>query len=274
MPTRYYRPQPPLAECITVFWLSEGDSPRHALERRLPDGAMQLILSLRDDTFCLFDQPCSDSIATVRGPLLTGPRDTYTILDTAQQVALIGVQFRPGGAASMLGISASELRNTNVALDVLWGADAHDLRDRMLTARTPEARFHALEAALMARLARHAPPHPAVTYALRAFHAVPQMRTVAEVANRVSLSSRRFIQVFSEAVGLPPKTYCRVRRFQAALRTISRGEPISWAHLAASCGYYDQAHFIHDFRAFSGLPPSAYLAQRGEHPNHVPLAER
>lgn len=273
MPTRYYRPQPPLADCVAVFWLYEGGPPRHALERHLPSGAMQLILNLHDDTFRLFEQPCLDSITTIRGPLLTGPRDTYTMLNTAQQVALIGVQFRPGGAASMLGLPASELRNTNVALDALWGAAAHDLRDRMLTARTPEARFHVLEAALTARLAYHAAPHPAVAYALREFHAVPQMRTVAEVANRVSLSSRRFIQVFSAAVGLPPKTYCRVRRFQAALRAISRGGGTSWAHLAASCGYYDQAHFIHDFRAFSGLTPSAYLARRGEHPNHVPFVE-
>lgn len=128
---------------------------------------------------------------------------------------------------------------------------------------------------LLARLAqnsgRQLTPHPAVAFALREFHAVPHAQTVAEVTDRIGLSPRRFISVFTGAVGLSPKTYCRVQRFQAALCAISRGERVVWTDVAASCGYYDQAHFIHDFRAFSGLTPSAYLARRGEHPNHVPL---
>jgi AraC-like DNA-binding protein len=274
MPTHYFHPQPPLADFVGTFWLHEGDPPQHTLERHLPDGTMQLILNLRDDTFRLFDRHCPDALTTVRGPLITGPRDTYTLLDTTCQATLLGVQFRPGGAFPLLGLPASELRNMDIPLDALWGAAAYDLRDRVLAAPTGEARVRALEQTLTARLAGREAPHPAVAFALREFHALPYRGTVAEVTDRIGLSPRRFIQVFSQAVGLPPKTYCRVRRFHSALRALSHGERATWAEIAVSRGYYDQAHFIHDFRAFSGLTPSAYLARRGAHPNHVPIGQQ
>jgi AraC-like DNA-binding protein len=65
---------------------------------------------------------------------------------------------------------------------------------------------------------------------------------------------------------------CRVRRFQRVLPLIQRGKEIDWAEIALSCGYFDQAHFNHDFRAFSGINPSTYLAVHTPHLNHVPLA--
>ena len=62
-----------------------------------------------------------------------------------------------------------------------------------------------------------------------------------------------------------------MRRFQEVVRLVAARERVEWASVSASCGYFDQAHFIRDFRAFSGLNPSAYLTLRGEHVNHVPL---
>jgi AraC-like DNA-binding protein len=93
------------------------------------------------------------------------------------------------------------------------------------------------------------------------------------VTAQVGLSARRFIDVFGGEVGLTPKLFCRVRRFQKVLRGVAHGRRADWAAVAADCGYFDQAHFIHDFRAFSGLSPTAYLTQRTEHLNHVPIIE-
>ena len=81
------------------------------------------------------------------------------------------------------------------------------------------------------------------------------------------------LQLFTEEVGLTPKLFCRVRRFQEVLRLVAGPARVEWANVALACGYYDQAHFIHDFRAFCGLSPTAYLARRTEHLNHVPLPD-
>ena len=99
------------------------------------------------------------------------------------------------------------------------------------------------------------------------------MESIGEMIGKVGLSPRRFVQVFTEEVGVTPKLFCRIRRFQQVLRRIQKERRVEWVDVATDCGYYDQAHFIRDFRAFSGLNPSSYLVQRGEHLNHVPVAE-
>ena len=116
-------------------------------------------------------------------------------------------------------------------------------------------------------------PHPAVAFALREFRTVPHAWTIAQTTKQLGISHRHFIKVFGEEVGLTPKAFCRIRRFQEVLRLTEGDHRVKWAELALSCGYFDQAHLIGDFQAFSGLTPSAYLALRGGRPNHVPLGE-
>jgi AraC-like DNA-binding protein len=85
---------------------------------------------------------------------------------------------------------------------------------------------------------------------------------VGDVIQRIGLSPRRFGELFRSEVGLSPKTFCRVRRFNEVLKRIERVYEIDWADVPLSCGYFDQAHFNHEFRAFAGLTPSDYLRDR------------
>jgi AraC-like DNA-binding protein len=266
-----YIPQLPLAAFVDVFWLYEGDAPRHAKERRLPDGSMELVINLREDTLRVYDRQQHDQFQSFRGCLLSGMHTEFSVIDTACQAAIMGVHFKPGGSFPFLSLPASELRDTHVSLDMLWGAMARDLYEQLLAAQTPETRFRILELSLLAHLARPWSRHPAVTFALSEFQSVSCMQTISAVTERIGLSQRRFIQVFHEEVGLTPKLFCRVRRFQEVLRLMGTGQRVELAEIALACGYFDQTHFIHDFQAFSGLNPRSYLMHRGEHPNHVPL---
>ena len=89
------------------------------------------------------------------------------------------------------------------------------------------------------------------------------------MTDAIGLSAKRFIERFKIEVGLTPKRYCRVRRFQRALALANRGRRVDWTGVALDCGYFDQAHFIHDFRSFAGLTPTEYLAARTSFQNHV-----
>ena len=71
---------------------------------------------------------------------------------------------------------------------------------------------------------------------------------------------------------MTPKLFARVQRFQEVVKTVHPLREVDWADVAAACGYFDQAHFIHDFRAFSGFTPVEYFARKSEHQNHVPLS--
>jgi AraC-like DNA-binding protein len=98
-----------------------------------------------------------------------------------------------------------------------------------------------------------------------------QNMRVRDVSDRVGLSSRRLMELFRKQTGLTPKAFQRVRRFQHVLQSLRRQSDGNWAALAMDCGYYDQAHFIHDFRAFAGMTPGEYVTVATPHLNHVPL---
>jgi len=266
-------PGPPLSDFVALLWLYEGYQQPHKKERLLPDGSMELVVNLNEDQTRLYDAHDTEKFQTLRGPVVVGAHSEFFVIDTAEQHTVAGVHFKPGGAFPFLGLPAGELHNTMVSLEDLWGSLADQLRERLLEAAMPQARLRVLEQTLLARAAERLERHPAVAFALHEFHGLPHTRTVADVTGQIGLSAKRFIQVFSGEVGLTPKLFCRVRRFQRVLRVIAKGRPVEWAAVAADCGYFDQAHFIHDFRAFSGINPSTYIAQRTEHLNHVPLAE-
>lgn len=265
-----YIPNGVLGEYVENFWLYESASPSTGKERVLPNGAIELIINLRADRLDTF---LSGRQHIFRGVLLCGVHSRYIEIDTAQQESLLGVCFKPGGAWPFFGVPISELCDMHLSLDDLWGVQTAELRDRLIDAPTPQAKFLLLEHTLVARIKPGVLPHPAVRYALRSFEQIPHAHSIAAVSDQVGLSQRHFIQLFRDEVGLTPKRFCRIRRFQRLLHQIHlHGMERDLTDIALGCGYFDQAHGIHEFRAFSGINPSTYLAQRGEHHNHVPIA--
>lgn len=271
---RTYIPRPPLSDFVEMFWFYGGYAPPHAKEHVLPNGSMDLIVNLRDDDgLRAYERQDVDRPRSLGGCVVLGARPGFAIVDTAGQAPSMGVHFKPGGAFPFLGLPAGELRDSYVPLEALWGVAADELRDRLLDAETLESKFRLLEEALLARAIRPLERHPAVSIALEDLRSVPHARTISEVIERTGLSRKRFIKLFRDEVGQTPKLFSRIRRLQEALRIIESGRRVDWAELALMCGYFDQAHFIHDFHEFSGLSPGSYLARQGEHPNHVVLGD-
>jgi AraC-like DNA-binding protein len=266
-----YKPRPPLDRFVETLWYWHGYTVAHSKERIMPVATVDLIVNLQEDQCRVYDRDDVSRCRTSSGITAVGPSTEYFVIDTAEQYSVMGVKFRPGGAFPFLGPPPSELHGLHVSLEDMWGSAAADLRNQVLEAPTPGAKFRALETGLLARARRNLVTHPAVSFALDQFHAAPGAATVARVTERIGLSPRRFIQVFRENVGLNPKLYCRVRRFRQVLSAVAKGGPVEWAAVALDAGYFDQAHFIHDFRSFSGINPSAYLASRPAG-SHVPLA--
>lgn len=271
MPLVRYTPRPPLDPFVETLWLWEGYTQPHARERILPDGSMQIIVNLAEDRIPLYDRFRGELRGTTRGVLLCGPRSEYSVIDTASEISVFGFHFKPGGMLPFLRMPLDELHDQEVGLDCVWGRIAHELRERVLRAQTAAAMFEAAENYLLGRAVRGFERHPAVAFALRQMSA-PAHPSITRITEQTGFSQRRFTELFRREVGMTPKVFSRVRRFQTAVNAIGgSGKDIDWADVAAGCGYYDQAHFIHDFRSFSGLTPSVYLERRTEHLNHVPF---
>ena len=265
-------PGPPLGSFVEFFWYYDSWYPDHAMEKCLPDGSFELIINLQEQPRKLFEREDSSRHRAFHRAWLSGTHSGYIVIDALPASSMMGVHFKPGGASAFMRLPASELRDQVVELDLLWGRTARDWRDRLLAAPNPAAKFRVLEQFLLERLRTSAPitdRRKRVAWALERFGQQDGAGSVRAVADEMGVSHKHFIEEFRREVGLTPKLFCRIRRFQDVLARITSGKLVEWADVAYDCGYYDQAHFINDFRVFSGMNASAYLSQRLEYPNFV-----
>ena len=265
---RRYNPPPPLSDLVDCLWYSEGFEGTHRQERLLPNGEACIVFDLREAPIRIYDSNNTAICSSFEPAIFCGARTDCFVIDTCAQERVAGIQFRPGGAFPFLGMPANEVAHAAYSLEDIWPHDAKRIRERLLTAPDAAAIFRILEHELLTRLSHRHSLHIAVNFAV--LHLSRGMR-VGDVADHAGLSSRRLIDLFLQQTGLTPKAFQRVRRFQRALQGLYTGYEEDWASLALGCGYYDQAHFIHDFRDFSGMTPSEYVIAATPHLNHVPL---
>jgi AraC-like DNA-binding protein len=268
---RLYKPGPPLADHIAYFgyWDAEGAAGLHT-SRAVPRGAVTVIIDLDDRSDLGFF--ASDGLTPLRvsQAFAAGAGvDSYVIrIDPSHTVMTI--HFRPAGALPFLGCPLGDLENALVDLTDLWGPAAERLRERLIAAGSAQQRVRLLETFLIGRLRRaDRDPHPRLASVLQCVELDPSMRVVKAQALS-GLSRKPFGNLFRSEVGLSPKAYLRVRRLQAALRALNT--PATGATIAADLGYFDQAHFVREFRSFTGVTPTQYARRRSAMPGHVELA--
>jgi AraC-like DNA-binding protein len=278
---RKYAPGPPLSDFIENFWLYDGYSRLHVRERIFPSGTFELVFNLRDDELRLYNETNSGGCGRYSGSLVSGPYNGFFVTDRAEEFSVMGVHFRPGGAFPFLGLSAYELADTHLDLATIWGRRAVEIRERLAFAPSARERFRLLENALRSRLNGPLEHHPAVSLALDGFRSDHSRALVRKLAREAGLSDRRFIDVFRSEVGLNPKLFTRIERFQRVLEEVHHLPEHEWEQLALEHGYFDQSHLIRDFLEFSGFSPADYLRRlkdlrdKGLHVkfNHLPVGK-
>lgn len=206
------------------------------------------------------------------GGVMSGARSTPVRLDTSRPLTLIGARFKAGGGFAFCDRPAGELQNCTLPLDELWRHDGERLHDDLSLASSAQLRFRILERLLLQRLNPASEPNPAVQFAVHVLHNPQRTMSVAQIIERTGLRAARFITTFRDQVGLTPKVYSRLIRFRRVIAAIEARAGDGWASIALNSGYYDQAHLNHDFRAFSGTTPSAYVRDRTS-TNHVRLQD-
>lgn len=260
MQYRTRRPGPPLADFVEYLWALR-DAPTHSTERIVPSGTLELVVNLHEDALRIYD-PATGGWRRYSGAVVSGAYQRFFVIDARDHASIIGVHFRPGGAWAFLGVPPGELTDRHLDLAMLWGRPAIELREQLCAAATTAERFARLERALHSCMVDWRPGHPAVPFAMAQL-ALPGV-TVGDVAADVQLSRRRFIQVFRAEVGMTPKRFSRVLRFQRASGLARRSDTPDWGRLAHACGYFDQSHLIHDVSEFTGTSPSRLAAAGGE----------
>ncbi len=266
------RPHPALAPYIQSLWYARDPNALHSHQRILPTGRAQVVISLARDYLTDANHP-TDPLTPTPPALFLGLYSIHQHIDTIDLAELIGISFHPGGTLPFFPDTTDLFTNRETSLEDLWNTPARSLRDQLRDLATPAQKFAALEFFLLNLLstARKPAAHPIVRFSLNALHTAPSATTVSELSRTTGLSPRRLSQLFRERIGVPPKLYSRILRFQQAIAQLHTGAEVPWSELALACGYYDQSHFANDFRAFSGLTPTAYTAATRPWSNHINL---
>lgn len=220
-------------------------------ERSIPTGCAQLFVNLYTDAFT----------GGTGGAAFVGATSQPSVIDTADQRAIAWVAFKPGGAFPFFPAEPGL-----VDLGDVWGRTGAVVRERLLEADGPAEILDTLESVLLEAggLERDHALETAVS-------ALDRGIPVGEVTDLLGFTHKRLIGLFHDRVGLTPKRFARVRRFQRTLRQIPYDRPVDWAELAFTCGYADQSHLIRAFHDFAGLRPTEYRPRSPSEPNHVPL---
>ena len=272
----HYTALPPCAElavAVEGYWAYDGYRPPHARERIFPAGTVEVVLNLTDGLVRCHDVGSSD-VRQLQGLVLTGVHRRPLVVDTAQQYSMLGIAFKPGGIWRALGLAGDQFTDTHVEMDAAIGRDARTWVAQVWDAPTHLDKLRVLDAALC-RHARAAgrQSHPAVEWATEQLLRYPGRTRVSVLADEAELSTRRFNAVFTREIGVGPKWFARIRRFQATLDTLRRRDVVQWPDLACEMGYADQAHMIREFQEFGGLSPTQYRSHRATCLAHVPEAE-
>ncbi|MEO6391150.1 MAG: helix-turn-helix domain-containing protein [Pyrinomonadaceae bacterium] len=268
----HYTPRFPLSEFVEAFIYFRGIQVEHRIERLLPDGNVVLIIDLTDDPQYIYDNESLAEIQTCRRAWFSGLQQQGISIPSGNGNENFVIAFRRGRSFPFTGTPLTEFTNRVVESDLALSQDILDLREALQDLDTPPAKFAFAEAELLRRFGGGLRVNACVDYAVEQIARAPHETTIGELTGKIGYSQKHFIQLFKQEVGVTPKSYLRIMRFQKSIGEIARTPAINWAALAADCGYFDQAHMIAEFRSFAGLTPVEYQRQASVYPSYVVVA--
>ncbi|GLZ60252.1 putative AraC-family regulatory protein [Micromonospora sp. NBRC 107095] len=263
-------PRPPLDGLIDDLYYLEGVPPYARLT--LPPMPAALLIVNLGAPFLIRAGAEIETTEYADGCVITTPTRAFEF-GYPLRTRSVGVHVKPWGLAPFLPMPAAELCDRPVPVEHVWGrAATAELRDRLAMADGPHEMLTLLEEELMRRL-RETAGLGLVRHASSVIAATSGAVAIDDLRTSAGVSSTHLAQRFKQLVGVTPKRLARTHRFAATVFSIDPAKSTDWAELASRAGYFDQAHFGHEFRAFTGLTPTRYVDVRRrflrEHPGHV-----
>ena len=249
-------PRGRLRGVVERLWLVDDAAPSGAPDVICPDGTMEIVLHLGE---AMRQQVDGREILQPRH-LLVGQMDMPIVIASTGRVSMVGARFAAGAFRRVLPIPQHQLARRIIDLDSIWPHWTREATDRVAAASDDAARLHEFECALE----RLVPIDDATPRSMRA--AVAHLRVTAgrgsieRLARDIGISRRQFERRFQDDVGLSPRLFARILKFQRAFHALDHE---SGAMVAARCGYVDQAHMVREIRRFAGQTPTALAEADG-----------
>ena len=236
-----------------VFYDGSRNVKNH--EIMLPDGVIQLIIALDDHERICVNRD-NNSIQHLKKTVVFGAQKRYKKFLIPPDEKTLTIRFKPGGFFAITGIPVSEITDSFIPADQIFGPSVNDLRNDLKTIEKPQNCIKKLKHYLIKRYQRTGVP---VKNGLNILSNI-YLNPVHQLAEEPGISHKHLIHISKKYLGLSPKYYQRILRFSKILNEInSLNSYPEWADIVYHFNYYDQPHLINEFRKFSGFSPQSYL---------------
>jgi AraC-like DNA-binding protein len=268
---RMHIPRFPLSEFIGSFIYFDDVRHEHNFDRFLPNGDTEILIDFHDTPQFIYDNTSLKEIQACHHVWASGLRTEPITIPAGNKSEMMVISFKKGKAASFFPFPMDEIADSVVDADLVWGADFGLLRERLLGTKDIDRRFRIVEDFLLAEYRSQMKIDPCVSFAIGEMTERPDALNIARMNTKIGYSQKHFTQMFRRAVGVTPKSYLKIMRFQKAVRTIDEEPDLDWGQIALECGFYDQSHFINDFKYFSGFTPEHYASIHTNYQNYIPV---
>jgi len=264
-------PPYPLNQFIESVLYYDNYQPTHQIERLLPDGAVNLIIELNGIHQHIYDNDLLTPAKTYCKAWVSGMHSRYISIDACYNASMVIIRFLPHGAYPFLHLPVVELTNLVIEADLLFAQDVNRLREQLVNTEGIINKFAHIYQWLHQRFNAKFLPHKAIQYALTQIHNNPTWGALQNLTQSIGYSQKHLIHLFKQFVGFRPKQYQQITRFNLALNEIAQGQFSKLTSLGYDCGYYDQAHFVKEFKKFAGFSPKRFLREKGAYIHYIPL---
>ncbi len=261
----------PLNQFVESFVYYKDFNPVHSVDRFLPDGNVNVVIDLTDYPKFIYDNHTLKEIQACKQVWFSGIRNHYITIPSGRDSEMFIINFHKGKAYPFVEMPLHLLTDSVVDGDLVMTNEILNMRETLLSLTLVKQKFLFAETHLLNMFGHKLVVNPFVDYAVNHILQKPHQTSIEKVSQKVGFSQKHFIKIFKEHVGLTPKSFLKIIRFQKAIQEIEQSRVADWSSVAFESGYYDQAHFINDFKTFSGFTPTQYLKTNGEYTNYIAI---
>nr|WP_068886758.1 helix-turn-helix domain-containing protein [Pedobacter panaciterrae] len=245
-------PDPQLDHIIECYWMMQDDNPEPRMEKIIPDGFTELIFNYGSP----YKAKTNGEWQLQTQNLLAGQISSFFFLENTGPTGSFAIKLKPAALTQLFNLNMDQYLDKIVDLDTFPNPELAAMKEKLLPFKNEHDLKRVLDSYFI-KLSKDIIANP-LKDALDLIFSSNGTATVAEMLSTAKLSERQLERLFKKYIGLSPKYYSRIIRFNYIFQLI-KSKNSSWTEIVYQSGYYDQSHFIRNFKAFTGEDPASYF---------------
>ena len=255
-----FKPAKSLANYVQLVWISESESPEDHFTRVkiMPDGIVEIVFHYHNPFITYLAD--GKSLKQPKGFAISQMKK-FIEIESNGKTGFVSVRCYPWGAHHFFNEPVKNFLDDTIDIKHLWKEESKIILDQLKVTETLNDKVKLIQAFLLEKLNENKKESYNIDEAIKLIRKTRGRLSVEEICTKTNLAHKQLERGFLSTVGTTPKIFSRISRFLNLCHNLKEYENKSMATLANEMGFYDQAHFIKEFKDFSGLTPKEYFEQ-------------